>query len=165
MSITPRRQQINLASKLLSNEKSDIDPLINTLQPMTILLQATQEINGIDSDDLFEVSKFFTRMELFKNTKLFDIDDISDGFYLVESGLLKASRRTKDGTYSGKFTESILPGTFIGEVTFLTNINRLNAVQIFSETAVVWKFVNDKMDYRIQSVLLKIALFQTLLQH
>lgn len=104
-------------------------------------------------------------MELLKNTKLFDIDDKSDGFYLVESGLLKASRRIKNGEYSGKFTESILPGTFIGEVTFLTNINRLNAVQIFSDTAVVWKFVSDKLNYRIQSVLLKIALFQTLLHN
>ena len=124
----------------------------NIPQPLGLLIQATQEVADITRENLHELCKLMFPVEFQKKDVVFKIGDDSDALYLVESGALKAIKNHEpcdsqsQSTYSSSYTESILPGTFIGEISCLMKRKRISTVTVESDTALLWKLPRESID-------------------
>jgi SulP family sulfate permease len=68
--------------------------------------------------------------------------DESDGLYIIESGVLRASYRFAD--YAPPVEESMVPGTLAGELSALSGLAR-NATVVVEQSCVLWKLSLDSL--------------------
>jgi len=102
-------------------------------QPLPLLLQTFQDFTTKNEDFWFPILPYFVERKLSQGTKLYQAGDKPDGFYLLQSGILRADNDLDQGKYS----ESIVPGTTCGELPFFSDTPRTSAV--FAERdCVVW---------------------------
>lgn len=91
-------------------------------QPMALLVQIFGGAQpGID-DVLFRISGAFANVTMEGGETLWRQGEMADCLYLVESGLLKVTLNSEDG--SSKVVESILPGAMVGELALFTSRHR-----------------------------------------
>lgn len=76
-------------------------------------------------------------MTAVEGTTLWRQDDESDGLYIIESGVLRASYAFPNRLDS--LEESMVGGTLAGELSALSNLPR-NATVVVEKDAVLWKF-------------------------
>ena len=81
-------------------------------------------------------------MSLEEGFVLWKQDDPSDGLYIIESGVLRASYEFADHTQS--IEESMVPGTLAGELSALSDLPR-NATTVVERPAVLWKLSIDNL--------------------
>lgn len=102
-------------------------------QPLPLLMQTFQTLTNQRETFWFKVAAFFRREEIAAGTVLYKSDAEATGFYIVESGILRADYDLKQG----QLYETILAGTTCGELPFFSQTSRTATVK--AETnAVVW---------------------------
>ncbi|KAK3694896.1 sulfate transporter family-domain-containing protein [Podospora appendiculata] len=102
-------------------------------EPLRLMLQIFQDVSDRNEDFWFRAVRFFERREYAAGTVLFRRGERAEGFYLLESGILR-------GEYilpQGWFFESIVAGTTCGELPFFSETNR-TATFVVERECVVW---------------------------
>ncbi|ANB15786.1 hypothetical protein AWJ20_3430 [Sugiyamaella lignohabitans] len=103
-------------------------------QPLPIMMQIFQGVSDKGEDFWAELLPYFKREQPAKGTVLYTSGNEATGFYLVESGILRADYDLEQG----KLYESILAGTTCGELPFFSETRR-TATVVAETNAVVWK--------------------------
>lgn len=103
------------------------------VQPLRLILQAFSTVSE-KSDEFWERTvPFFTRKQYAAGTVLYKTGEDPDGFYLLESGTLKAKYEYLQGRYS----ELIVAGTTCGELPFFSDTKR-TATTLADTDCVTW---------------------------
>jgi len=89
-------------------------------QPTKIILQTFEGVSSKNEDFWHVVAPFFERKEYPRGTLLYSRGDEPDGFYVVETGRLRADYEFEQGNFS----ENIMPGTTCGELPFFSETDR-----------------------------------------
>ncbi|ODQ56026.1 hypothetical protein SAICODRAFT_74248 [Saitoella complicata NRRL Y-17804] len=108
----------------------------NFKQPLPLLLQIFGEFTNKGEDFWFGLSKSFKRVELPQGTIVWKQGEDADCFYLIESGILRATYDFEHG--EALLSESIVAGTVCGELPFLSETPR-TATVVAERSSVVWK--------------------------
>lgn len=110
-------------------------------QPLPLLLQAFQDLTTYPADFWARAVPYLTRRTFAPGTRLYDRHDRPNGFYLLESGLLRAAYTLEQGHYH----ELIVAGTTCGELPFFSETERTSRV-IAETECVVWQLSPRKWD-------------------
>jgi len=139
-SSSPRDRQLHIAALTVYSQASDTVSLAkNARQPLGLLLQAFQEIADINYPSLHQLSQYFERIEMARDQRVWTIGDDANALYMIEKGLLRINVNIATTTGHVSTTDSALPGTLVGEVTFLTNHKRTATAYVDSDHAILWK--------------------------
>lgn len=142
LSNSPRRHLIQEAarttipdSNTAFNEQNIVTPSkwSSFTQPLLLLLQTFQDISDKDIDFWYRVTPYFERREYQAGDALYSKGDAPDGFYLLESGILRVEYVYEQGSYH----ESIVPGTTCGELPFFGETDR-SATVVADADVVTW---------------------------
>lgn len=138
---SPRRQHLH---QVATTTLSEQDPAPRSRwqdykQPLQLILQTFSTVSDKPEDFWYRTVQFFTREEHKAGTILYHPGDKAKGFYLLESGLLKARYDYPQGKYS----ELIVAGTTCGELPFFSATSRTSTT--LAETdCVLWILDEDK---------------------
>jgi SulP family sulfate permease len=131
----------------------------NLKQPLPLILQAFHGITDKNVDFWFKAIPFFVRRDFSRGQLLYARHDKPNGFYLLQSGILRAEYSLEQGNYH----ESIVAGTTCGELPFFSDTERTSSV--VSETdCVAWLLTPEKWealqkkDLEVAQELLKVAM-------
>ncbi|PFH59011.1 hypothetical protein XA68_12916 [Ophiocordyceps unilateralis] len=102
-------------------------------EPLRLMLQVFQGLSDKNEDFWFPARSYFKRRDYSSGTVLFCRGEAADGFYLVESGILRAEYDLPQGW----LYESIVAGTTCGELPFFSETERTATVQV-DRDCVVW---------------------------
>ncbi|EMD01070.1 hypothetical protein BAUCODRAFT_61543 [Baudoinia panamericana UAMH 10762] len=102
-------------------------------QPLPLLLQAFQDLTDKNEDFWFRATRYFTRQTFQKGQILYNRGDEPDGFYLLQSGILRAEYFLDQGNYR----ENIVAGNTLGELPFFSETERTSSV-IAEQDCVAW---------------------------
>lgn len=89
-------------------------------QPLKLILQTFSTVSDKPEDFWSKTESFFVRQEYAAGNILYNPGDPPNGFYLLESGMLKA----KYDFPQGKYSELIVAGTTCGELPFFSATER-----------------------------------------
>ena len=123
---SPRRNFLVQAATTTLSENRAPDPSKwkNFKQPLPLLLQAFHGLTDRNEDFWFRAVAYFQRREYPKGKVVYSRGDEPDGFYLLQSGILRAEYDMAQGNYH----ESIVAGTTCGELPFFSETNRTSTV-------------------------------------
>lgn len=107
-------------------------------QPVPILMQTFQGISNERESFWLGVAPFFKREEHKAGEILYTADTDATGFYIIESGILRADSMLEQG----EIYETILAGTTCGELPFFSETPRTATITVEAD-AVVWKLDRD----------------------
>lgn len=85
---------------------------------------------------------YLERVSLATHTVVWNQGDASDGVYLIQQGVLRASY--KFGDTFASIEESMVPGTLAGELSALAGLPR-NATVFVESDAILWKLTIESM--------------------
>ncbi|KAI4287656.1 MAG: hypothetical protein L6R35_003082 [Caloplaca aegaea] len=120
---SPRRQQLQQVATTAFREQ---DPIPHTrwqyyTQPFQLLVQTFSTVSDKPEDFWHRTVPFFERRQFDAGHILYSREEMADGFYLLESGMLKAEYILPQ---LGKFSELIVEGTTCGELPFFSGTKR-----------------------------------------
>jgi SulP family sulfate permease len=123
---SPRRELLHRAATTTITETASptSNKWRNLKQPLPLLLQAFQDLTTRSEDFWFRILPYLTRREFTKGQTLYTRGDAPDGFYLLQSGILRAEYFLEQGAYH----ESIVAGTTCGELPFFSGTERTSSV-------------------------------------
>ncbi|KAF4581103.1 sulfate transporter family protein [Ophiocordyceps camponoti-floridani] len=132
---SPRRNHLARAAReaLTSVEVDRPQRWQSFKEPLRLMLQVFQGLSDKNEDFWFPARPYFKRREYGSGTVLFRRGEAADGFYLVESGILRAEYDLPQGW----LYESIVAGTTCGELPFFSETERTATVQV-DRDCVVW---------------------------
>ena len=110
-------------------------------QPLQLILQTFSTVSDQADDFWFATPDYFVKKEYTVGQRLYEVGDEPDGFFLLESGILKARYQLPQGTYS----ELILAGTTCGELPFFSNTSRTATVSAETD-CVTWMLDKQRWD-------------------
>lgn len=102
-------------------------------EPLRLMMQIFQDLSQKNEDFWFRAVPYFMRQEHPQGQVLFRRGEPATGFYLVESGILRAEYDLPQGWLS----ESIVAGTTCGELPFFSETDR-TATAVVEQACVVW---------------------------
>ncbi|KAK4174705.1 sulfate transporter family-domain-containing protein [Triangularia setosa] len=102
-------------------------------EPLRLILRIFQDVSDKNEDFWFRAVSYFQRKEYSYGTVLFKSGESADGFYLLESGILRGEYEHPQGL----LYESIVAGTTCGELPFFSETNRTATCVVESEGGVV----------------------------
>ncbi|KAK4202216.1 sulfate transporter family-domain-containing protein [Triangularia verruculosa] len=102
-------------------------------EPLRLILRIFQDVSDKNEDFWFRAVGYFERREYPHGTVLFRSGEPAEGFYLLESGILRAEYEHPQGM----LYESIVAGTTCGELPFFSETNRTATCVVESEGGVV----------------------------
>jgi SulP family sulfate permease len=108
-------------------------------QPLPLLLQTFQGLTTKNEDFWFRACPYFARVCYAAGTVLFREGDLPQGFYLLESGMLRAEYELPQGHYF----ELIVAGRPCGELPFFSETRRTATVKA-EQDCVAWCLNADK---------------------
>lgn len=151
---SPRNTFRLLAAKDLISSAGMITPQqhhsISALQPTQLLFQTFRPFLPELNQDFWKIiAPYFKRIEMRKGEVLWEIGSKPDCFYLIETGILKATYGQWP-TLKTEIEESMLPGTIAGDHTFLSILPRNTKVIVESEAIVLWKM--SKSDWDLDAI-------------
>ncbi|KAA1074320.1 hypothetical protein PGT21_001120 [Puccinia graminis f. sp. tritici] len=152
------RKKASPNTDLLSRSVTDMDTdaanmARSILQPLPLLLQTFRPFLPDQNESFWlQISPYFQRVEFRREMPIWRIGAKADCFYLIQSGILKASyawptllplkndssMATQSLERKHQIEESMLPGTVAGDHTFLAQLNRNTNVTAETD-AVLWK--------------------------
>lgn len=97
----------------------------NFKEPLRLILQTFHGLTEKNEDFWFRVTKYFQRREITAGEVLYSVGEPAGGFYLLETGILRAEYDLPQG----KYYESIVAGTTCGELPFFSETDRTATVQ------------------------------------
>lgn len=111
---------------------------IQLAEPVKLLLQSlgpyAQELR---EDFFYRLVPYLTKVTLQQGQVLWKRGDVADAVYVLESGILRATYEFPDAS-DRIISESMLPGTIAGEMTFLAGSKR-NATVVAERDCQAWK--------------------------
>ncbi|MCJ1380495.1 hypothetical protein MMC17_003600 [Xylographa soralifera] len=120
---SPRRDHLrNMAATTLREQQKSM-PTKNAEeyeQPLQLMLFAFYSFSSKDASFWTRVTPFFTQREYSQGTTLYSRGDPADGFYILQTGILRAEYTLDQGTFS----ELIVSGTTCGELPFFSGTTR-----------------------------------------
>ncbi|KAL5359583.1 sulfate transporter family-domain-containing protein [Aspergillus floccosus] len=102
-------------------------------QPLPLLLQTFQGLTARNEDFWFPACAYFVKESYAAGTVLFQEGDVPAGFYLLESGMLRAEYELPQGSYF----ELIVAGRPCGELPFFSETRRTATVKA-EQDCVAW---------------------------
>jgi len=135
---SPRRNQLHRAATKLWEESPAEARYVNFKEPLRLILQTFSGLTEKNEDFWFKIVPFFVRKEYIAGTILFHCGESATGFYLLESGILRADYILPQGRYF----ESIVAGTTCGELPFFSETDRTATVQA-ERDCVTWLLDRD----------------------
>ncbi|KAL8641838.1 MAG: hypothetical protein Q9228_001409 [Teloschistes exilis] len=90
-------------------------------QPLQLLLQTFSSVSDKPEDFWYHAVPFFERKEFCSGRLLYQREEVADGFFLLERGMLKAEYILPQ---LGRFSEFIVEGTTCGELPFFSGTKR-----------------------------------------
>lgn len=158
---SPRRDFLQQAasSTLSENKALDLTRWKNFKQPLPLILQAFQDLTDKNEDFWIRAISYFAKREFPKGHVLYSRGDDPDGFYLLQSGILRAEYDLAQGSYH----ESIVSGTTCGELPFFSETNRTGTVAAEMD-CVAWLLTPEqwqamqKKDPEVAKELLKVGM-------
>lgn len=164
--VSPRATTLQQAAESTVHEDIQVvSKWSNFKQPLPLMMQIFEGLSIKDEGFWSRVAPYFQRHFLPAGCVLYESDSDAKGFYLVQSGILRADYDLEQG----KLYESILAGTTCGELPFFSETQRTATVSAEVDS-VVWKLdkenwenlknsqVNDAIGLEIANELLSIAL-------
>ncbi|PWY80648.1 sulfate transporter family protein [Aspergillus heteromorphus CBS 117.55] len=140
---SPRQQYLQQAARttLHENEMAVMAPAAWSAmrQPLPLLLQTFQGLTTRNEDFWFRVCTYFVRESYAAGTVLFHEGDVPKGFYLLESGMLRAEYELPQGRYF----EIIVAGRPCGELPFFSETRRTATVKA-EQDCVSWCLTTEK---------------------
>ncbi|KAL8286302.1 hypothetical protein RQP46_004790 [Phenoliferia psychrophenolica] len=134
---SPRATHLRYAAKETMTRTDLPAAKSNFQQPLPLLLQSLRPFSpDMNEDVCFRLAPYFKRVHIERGTTLWTTGSETDCFYLIESGMLRASYLFLDQTHS--ICESMVAGTAAGEMTFLSRTKR-NATVVAERDSVLWK--------------------------
>lgn len=144
---SPRRSHLQEAARQSLNHMESLSPANsntaataapryqNFSEPLRLILQIFSSLSSPDKNEdfWFRAVPFFARQTHAPGTVLFRRGEPATGFYLVESGLLRAEYDLPQGW----LCESIVAGTTCGELPFFSETAR-TATAVVEREAIVW---------------------------
>ena len=109
---------------------------VHSSELMNTLIKAFSSYGNVDSDLFHPIDSYFERLSVPTSHVFWTQYNISDGLYVIESGVLRASY--KFANPAQHFEESMVAGTLAGELSALSDLTR-NATVIIEQAAVLWK--------------------------
>lgn len=133
---SPRRTQVEEATTtaLREHELSLPAKWASFAQPLPLILQAFKDVTSKDYEFWHRALPYFQKRTFPAGSVLYRIGDKPDGLYLLEDGVLRAEHDLED---QGRYTESIVAGTIVGELPFLAETGR-TATVIADKECVTW---------------------------
>lgn len=140
---SPRRTHLHQAAleSLTQREVIRLSRWQNFREPLRLMLQIFHDLSEKNEDFWIRAKDSFQRKELRQGQILFRAGEAATGFYLVESGILKADYDLPQG----KLHESIVAGTTCGELPFFSETARTAKVSA-ERDCVVWQMTREKWD-------------------
>jgi sulfate permease, SulP family len=114
-------------------------------QPLQLILQTFSSVSDKPEDFWERLVPSLIRQEYRAGTTLYKRGDPPNGFYLLETGMLKAEYRLQQG----QFSELILAGTTCGELPFFSGTNRTSTTT--ADTDCVTWVLNEENWERLQN--------------
>lgn len=102
-------------------------------EPLRLMMRIFQDVSDKNEDFWFRSVNYFQKREYTAGTVLFRRGELAEGFYLLESGILRAEYDLPQGW----LVESIVAGTTCGELPFFSETNR-TATCVVERDCVVW---------------------------
>ncbi|KAL8633576.1 hypothetical protein Q9189_000729 [Teloschistes chrysophthalmus] len=90
-------------------------------QPLQLLLQTFSSVSDKPEGFWYPAVPFFERKEFCSGSLLYRREEVADGFFLLEQGMLKAEYILP---HLGRFSEFIVEGTTCGELPFFSGTKR-----------------------------------------
>ncbi|KAI4223731.1 MAG: hypothetical protein L6R36_005197 [Xanthoria steineri] len=133
---SPRRKELQQVATTALREQ---DPVPHTRwqgykQPLQLLLQTFSTVSDKPEDFWYRAVPFFERMKFASGTILYKREEMADGFFLLESGMLRAEYMLPQ---LGKFSELIVAGTTCGELPFFSGTKRTSTTSA-ERNCVAW---------------------------
>lgn len=140
---SPRRSHLHKAAQesLTQREVVRLSRWQNFKEPLRLMLQIFHDLSDRNEDFWVRAKDFFVRKEFYRGDVLFRAGEPAEGFYLVESGILKAEYDLPQGW----LYESIVAGTTCGELPFFSETNRTAKVTA-ERDCVVWLMDRENWD-------------------
>ena len=138
---SPRQNQLLQVAASTLNESPTEARYQNFKQPLRLILQTFQGLTDRNEDFWFQILPYFMRKEFAAETVLYHRGESASGFYLLESGILRADYELPQGRYF----ESIVAGTTCGELPFFSETDRTATVQA-EHDCVTWMLDRDNWD-------------------
>ncbi|KAL0067029.1 hypothetical protein AAF712_006019 [Marasmius tenuissimus] len=135
---SPRRSHLNdVGFRTIANDipPSSVDSHTHP-EPCNTLVKVFSSFGDVNSEHLLALAPYLQRMSAPEGHVLWKQGDESDGLYIIESGVLRASYRFS--MHSASVEESMVSGTLAGELSALSDLER-NATVWVERDAVVWK--------------------------
>jgi len=142
---SPRRNQLHRAANRLWDEGPAELKYANFREPLRLILQTFTGLTDKNEDFWFRIVPFFVKKEYVAGTILYHSGESATGFYLLESGILRADYNLPQGRYF----ESIVAGTTCGELPFFSETDRTATVQA-ERDCVTWLLNRESWD-RLQA--------------
>lgn len=131
---SPRQYQLHEAAKQTLKEHDSTTPKWgNFKEPLKLILQTFSGLTSENEDFWFRALPYFIRKEFSAGSILYHCGQVANGFYLLDSGILRAEYDLPQG----KYYESIVAGTTCGELPFFSETDRTATVQA-ERDCVVW---------------------------
>lgn len=140
---SPRRSHLHKAAResLTQREVVRLSRWQNFREPLRLMLQIFHDLSDKNEDFWVRAKDAFQRRELRQGEVLFRADEPAKGFYLVESGILRAEYDLPQGW----LRESMVAGTTCGELPFFSETAR-TATVIAERDSVVWLMDRESWD-------------------
>ncbi|KAH9929173.1 sulfate transporter family-domain-containing protein [Fomitopsis serialis] len=141
---TPRNMQLIEAGwRTIARDHSPPEAEVaDAPEPYNTLVKVFSSYGRVDRDDFAPLIRYLERVCPAESTVLWRQGDDSDGLYIVESGVLRATYQF--GEHTRPTEESMVPGTLAGELSALTGLSR-NATCVVERQAVLWKLSTEDL--------------------
>lgn len=132
---SPRRSHLHKAAQesLTQKEVARLSQWRNFKEPLRLMLQIFNDLSDKNEDFWMRAKGYFIRRQYRRGEVLFHAGEPATGFYLVESGILRARYDLPQGVLN----ESIVAGTTCGELPFFSETERTATVAA-ERDCVVW---------------------------
>lgn len=140
---SPRRSYLHQAAResLTQREVARLSRWQNFREPLRLMLQIFHDLSDKNEDFWIRAKDAFQRKEVRQGEILFRAGEPASGFYLVESGILRAEYDLPQGW----LYESIVAGTTCGELPFFSETARTATVSA-ERDSVVWRMDREQWD-------------------
>lgn len=140
---SPRRSHLHQAAResLTQKEVMRLSRWQNFKEPLRLMLQIFHDLSDKNEDFWIRAKDAFKRREIRQGETLFRANEAATGFYLVESGILRAEYDLPQGW----LYESIVAGTTCGELPFFSETSRTATVSA-ERISVLWEMDREGWD-------------------
>ncbi|KAH9475182.1 hypothetical protein JR316_0012293 [Psilocybe cubensis] len=139
---SPRRSHLRdvgdrtIAAEVFSEPHPDIN-----YEPLNAVAKAFSSYGHVDPVLFRPISRYLERISIPAGHVLWRQGDQSNGLYVIESGVMRASYQFAGNEH---FEESMVAGTLAGEMSALADSPR-NATVVAEQPSVLWKFSNENI--------------------